>query len=318
MKQIGIDLMGSDAGYSIFVDVLPKVIEANPNITFHIYGTQEAVDAFKDQERLVKHVCPEEIDMDDSPLTIRRKKDSSLNRMMIDLGKGELDGVFSAASTAGIILTAHSNVKLKEGIDRSFLIAGLPTKKDHPVYLGDMGANAECTADNLVQFAHEAYRFVKKLGVKNPRVGLLNIGSEEVKGDHMRKEVYQRLKEDNTLNFKGNCESRDLLSGEFDVVIADGFSGNVLLKSLEGSASFFVSLLKETMMSSFTSKLAALLLKKKLYGMKEKINYKNYGGACLLGFEKPIIKTHGSSDETSIRSTVNQLIQLVNSPESVI
>ncbi len=318
MKTIGIDLLGSDAGYGIFPEACLTVLNNNQDIQLVCYGDKEACDKMPKNDRIRYEECSEVVKMEDSILSVRRKKDSTLMRMMKDLNDNKLDGVLSAGSTAGIVLSAHFNCKLVEGVRHSFLISPLPSAKDKPVYLADMGANAECTAEDLYSFALLANEYVKKTGNSQPQIGLLNIGAEETKGDHIHREAYELLKKDDSLSFKGNCEGRDVLSGDYDIVVSDGFSGNVLLKSMEGTASFIMSLLKESFTSSLLSKIGALLLKKKLYALKEKVDYKSYGGACLLGFERPIIKAHGSSDTKAVISALSLLIRLLQSQESVL
>ena len=187
----------------------------------------------------------------------------------------------------------------------------MPTVDGKGFVMLDVGANVDAKPIHLYQYAVMGSVYAEKVrGIENPRVGLLNVGTEDGKGNELSKQVFAMLK-DAPINFVGNVESRDLLQGVADVVVCDGFTGNVALKSLEGTALALFSMLKEQLMSSFTSKLAAAVLKPKLMVLKDKMDYSEYGGAALFGLKAPVIKAHGSSNDQSIFSAIRQTREMV-------
>lgn len=198
-----------------------------------------------------------------------------------------------------------------EGIERPALSPTMPTVDGEGFVMLDVGANVDAKPIHLYQYAVMGSVYAEKVrGIKNPRVGLLNVGTEDGKGNELSKQVFAMLK-DAPINFVGNVESRDLLQGVADVVVCDGFTGNVALKSLEGTALALFSMLKEQLMSSFTSKLAKNGIKAKLMVLKDKMDYSEYGGAALFGLKAPVIKAHGSSNDQSIFSAIRQTREMV-------
>lgn len=253
----------------------------------------------------------EVIDMHDKPSTaIRMKKDSSMAVALRLLHEGTGDAVVSAGSTGALLTGATLVVGRIRGIRRPALAPLLPQKTGGSAILIDCGANAECTPENLLQFAYMGHFFIKtQQGVPLPRVGLLNNGTEEGKGDELRQTAFALLKEAgdaNRLNFIGNVEARDALLGVCDVIVSDGFSGNVLLKGIEGSAIFIMGELKATLMGNPMTKLASFSLKSGLRKMKHRLDYKEVGGAPFLGVSKPVIKAHGSSDARAFERAIVQ------------
>ena len=253
------------------------------------------------------------IGCDEQPtLAIRKKKDSSMVRAVEAVANGEADCVLSAGSTGALLTGGTLIIKRLKGVKRPALATVLPTK-DGCVLLLDCGANTDCKSDYLVQFALMGSAYMKSvLGVENPRVGLLSNGAEEEKGNELTKQTHGLLKTA-PVNFAGNCEARDVLGGGFDVVVCDGFDGNVVLKSTEGTAALMMSLLKENLTSSFLSKLGALLSKKAFKALKKKLDYTEYGGAPLLGVNGGVIKAHGSSNAKAFCSAILQAVRLVSS-----
>ena len=217
----------------------------------------------------------------------------------------------SAGSTGATLTGAVLKLGRIPNISRPALAPILPTVNDGGVMLLDCGANADCKPENLLHFGIMGNEYMKSIGVKKPRIGLLNIGTEEEKGSETVKEAYQLLKNSN-LNFVGNIEARDVLRGNVDVVVSDGFAGNVCLKTIEGTAEILFGELKDAMTSSFKTKLGALLLKKKMKGIKQKYDYTKVGGAPLLGVTKIVLKCHGNSKADSIASTIEQAFVLAN------
>ena len=230
---------------------------------------------------------------DDPATAFKHKKDSSLTVGLNMLHAGDADGFVSAGSTGALLAGATLVVKRIRGLRRAALAPTIPTAKGKAVLI-DCGANAECTVEYLLQFAYlGSYYAQKVLGVENPRIGLLNIGAEESKGDTLRRETYQKLKEAGEaghLNFTGNIEAKEAMLGECDVIVADGYSGNIMLKSIEGTGKLLSIKLKEMLMHSTGTKLAALLLKGQLGTFKTMLDANVVGGTALLGISKPVVK----------------------------
>jgi glycerol-3-phosphate acyltransferase PlsX len=225
--------------------------------------------------------------------------------------------VISAGSTGALLTAATLLNKRIKGIRRAALGAPLPQKNGGFALLMDSGANAECTPEFLLQFAFMGSLYMKtQCGIEQPRVALINNGTEEGKGDPLRHEAYELLKkahEEGRINFIGNMEGRNVLAGEADVLVCDGFTGNVLMKTIEGTAGFIMKELKEILYANLPSKLAALVLKPGLSKLKNKMDYKNIGGAPMLGVAKPVIKAHGSSDARAFCSAMEQAMLFAHS-----
>ena len=263
------------------------------------------------------HHAAEVITMDDDPAeVIRKKKDSSLVVGLNLLKNGTGDAIVSAGNTGALLAGATLITKRIKGIRRAALSPIIPNKEGGALLL-DCGANVDCTPEYLLQFAFMGSFYVEKaLGRKTPRVGLLNNGTEDGKGTNLQLETYALLKtahDAGQINFIGNVEARALLLGGVDVVVADGFTGNILLKGIEGTAMFLMGEIKEVFMASGKSKFAALLVKSGLRGVKAKLDVSEIGGTALLGITKPVIKAHGNSDAKTIRAAIGQAKQFASS-----
>lgn len=250
----------------------------------------------------------EVVEIEDDPATaFKRKKDSSLTVGLTLLKEGAGDAFVSAGSTGALLAGATLLVKRIRGIRRAAMGPVLPTATGK-MLLCDCGANAECTAEYLLQFAYLGSYYAKRvLGIEAPRVALLNIGAEASKGDALRHEAYAVLKEAGDagrIHFVGNLEAGEAMMGGADVVVADGFSGNIMLKSLEGTAKFLMKELKKMFLSSARTKLAAGLVKGDLAEMKKLLDPSEVGGTPFLGISRPVIKAHGSSDARAIRNAI--------------
>ena len=239
------------------------------------------------------------------------KKQASMVLAAQQVKDGEADACISAGSTGALMAAGLFVVGRMEGIERPALSPTMPTVDGKGFVMLDVGANVDAKPIHLYQYAVMGSVYAEKVrGIENPRVGLLNVGTEDGKGNELSKQVFAMLK-DAPINFVGNVESRDLLQGVADVVVCDGFTGNVALKSLEGTALALFSMLKEQLMSSFTSKLATAVLKPKLMVLKDKMDYSEYGEPALFGLKAPVIKAHGSSNDQSIFSAIRQTREMV-------
>jgi len=310
--KIIVDAMGGDnAPDEIVLGALNAA--KNPDVEVVLVGKGEEI--LRSMEKMGIEKLPEgaeivnateTIEISDDPANIiRTKKDSSMVVGLNMLKDKKGDAFVSAGSTGALLSGATLIVKRVRGIRRAALAPFIPSKKDGFILI-DCGANAECTAEYLLQFAYMGSFYSEDvLGIKNPRVGLLNNGAESSKGTSLQQETYVLL-EQSTLNFVGNVESKDAMGGACDVLVCDGFTGNIFLKAVEGTASLIMSELKSVFMSTALTKISALIVKGKMKGLKDKLNPDKIGGTALLGISKPVIKAHGSSGATAIESAVLQ------------
>lgn len=250
------------------------------------------------------------VTMEDDPSTaVRRKKDSSMAVALDLLKKGEGAAVVSAGSTGALLTGATLIVKRIKGVRRAAMAPVLPSR-ENGIVLIDCGANAECTPEYLLQFAYMGSFYAKRMmGLESPRVGLLNIGTEETKGGTLQHESYKLLShaaEEGRINFVGNVEASTMLFGGVDVVVADGFTGNIALKTAEGVAKWLFTELKEVFMMSTKNKLAAAVIKKDVKSIAKKIDSNEVGGTAFLGISKPVIKAHGSSGDEAFFAAIRQ------------
>ena len=250
------------------------------------------------------------IENEDKPVkAIRSKKDSSMVVALNLVKEGKADAIISAGNTGALLAGGLFVVGRIKGIDRPCLCSAIPNVKRGMTLIADCGANADCKPKNLVEFAAMSNIYSRKvLGLENPKVALANVGLEEGKGNDLVKRSYEEIKKLD-LNFIGNVEAREVINAYTDIIICDGFTGNILLKSAEGVALSVMSLIKETFMASTKSKIGALLIKDDLRKLKSFIDYSEYGGAPLLGLNGGVIKAHGSSDAKAIKNAINQGIK---------
>ena len=317
--KIIVDTMGSDNGCA---EMTQGVVDAvrEYGIEAVAVGDSAVITPIVEQAGLTDRIrvvdVPLAVTMEDDPTAVVRgeKAKSSMVAAMKLLAAKEGDAVVTAGNTGATITAATLYVGRIRGIRRAALAPILPVGSG--VLLVDCGANVACTPEYLLQFAYMgAYymRFVLN-SKEEPRVGLLNIGAESHKGDQLRKDAYQLLKQAGdagSLNFVGNVEGRDLPFGAADVVVADGFTGNICLKSCEGMGLFFAGELKKALYSSFRSKLGGLLIKKSLMPLKKTMNYKEVGGSPLIGISAPVFKAHGSADAFTMKNAIRQSIRYV-------
>ncbi len=251
------------------------------------------------------------VTMSDHPdVVIKTKKDSSMAVGMRALAAGEGDAFVSAGSTGALVMGSTFLVKRIKGVKRAALAPILPTddgKKLGSVMLIDSGANVDCRPEALLQFGIMGYYYMKNAGVENPRVALLNVGTEDTKGGETQQQAFELLKNAG-INFIGNVEARDVMSGVCDVLVCDGFSGNVLLKMCEGTVSVVMSNLKQIFTRNFLTKLCYIVLKPGLKAFKKKLDYTEQGGAPLMGIAHPVIKAHGNSKAKAFKNAIGQAV----------
>ena len=312
MARIAVDLMGGDKAPKAIEKGVLQAVETFEDVEILSFGTKGSYSG--NHPRVTFIEVTEKIESDDDPVrSVRKKKDSSLVRAVKAVADGEADAIVSAGNTGALMSAGLFVVKRIKGIERPAITSIIPTTAGQGMMLLDMGANSENKPNHLLQFAQMATVYMENIeGRKNPSVGLINNGSEEIKGTELTKETYQLLKNSN-LNFAGYFETREILSGTVDIAVTDGFTGNVVLKTIEGTSMALMSELKKIMLRNPINKGAALVLKKDLAGLKDMLDYRQFGGAPLMGLQGNVIKAHGSSDETAIVNAVKQAKIMVNS-----
>ncbi len=311
MIKILVDAMGGDNAPQATVAGAVLASQADKELYIILTGRKDAVQAELDKHNYDKSRfeivdCPDVIDMNDIPTEAVRKKGSSLIQGYWMLKKEEdICALVSAGSTGAMIAGGQLILGRIRGVKRPALCGAIPNSRGGFTLLNDCGANAECKIEMLCQFAILASAYAKAgFGIENPRVGLLNNGSEEHKGDPLRQQTYQCLKQLKGINFTGNAEGRDIMLGDFDVVVADGFSGNVALKSMEGCAKLILGVMKKEFSSTLSSKIGYLFMRKAIKRMRGQLDFEKVGGALLLGLKKPVIKSHGSSKPETIAASI--------------
>lgn len=314
--KIIVDAMGGD---NAPFEIVKGCVEAVNELGVDIILTGKVEEILKCIEKMGLSELPrgieianatEVVEMDDDPAMIcRRKSDSSMTVALNMLKAGQGDAVVSAGSTGALLSGATLIVKRIKGIRRAALAPILPAG-DNRVMIIDCGANVECTSEYLTQFAIMGSSYFEyAMKIKSPRVGLLNNGTERTKGTSLQTETYEKLEalaNDGKLNFIGNVEAKEVMKGACDVVVCDGYSGNILLKSIEGTVSFVMSQMKQVMYKNVLTKIAALLMKKELYSLKDRLSVEKVGGTILLGISKPVIKAHGSSNAEAVKFAIAQ------------
>ncbi len=318
MIKIVVDGFGGDRSPFANVEGTVMALNKEKDLYVIITGDENILKAefakYKyDTSRLEIVHAPDVISCNDKPTdAIRFKKESSLVKA-INLVKDvpENKALISIGSTGAVLVGAVLKIGRIKGVNRPAFCPILPTLNGGIVGVCDSGANVDCDSHNLHQFAIMGNLYMQKAyGIEKPKVALLNIGVEEEKGNKVAKETYQLLKEEKSINFVGNMESRDLLSGNYDLVVCDGFDGNVLIKSTEGTALELMKLIKKALTKSLKNKIGALLVKNSIYEIKEMMDYNNYGGGVMLGTKKIVVKGHGSSKSSAVMHCILQAYQM--------
>lgn len=311
--KIAIDAMGGDHAPKEIVLGAMKALDTFKDLHITLVGDETKIKEYmKEQEKLAILHTEEVISGTDEPVrAVRRKKNSSMVLAAKEVSEGRADACISAGNTGALMAAGLFVVGRIEGIERPALAPTLPTIGGEGFVLLDVGANADAKPEHLVQYAIMGSIYSQKVrGIENPRVGLLNIGTEEKKGNELTKHTYEML-QNTDIHFIGNVEARELLNGVADVVVTDGFTGNMVLKTIEGTAMSVMKMLKSALMSSFKTKMAAAILKQDLMKIKSQMDYSEYGGAGLFGLKAPVIKAHGSSDANAIFNAVRQTCDMI-------
>ena len=302
MTTICVDVMGADKEPAVLLEGVAQALEDDPKLEVLVAGAADVVEPFAaSHSRARALVTTEVISMSEHPANaVRQKKDASIVRAAAAVRAGEADGLFSAGSTGAVLTAATFGVGRIKGVKRPALSLPFPGVTGKPTVFLDMGANADVKPDVLVQFAHMGRAYSRAiLGVAEPRVGLLCNGSEDTKGSEMAL-AYHAALEAGDCGFAGNAEGTDLLAGTFDVIVADGFTGNVALKSIEGTGKFVIKRLKAAMGASLGNKIGMALLAKSLKSLAAEMSGDEYGGAILLGLRAPVVKGHGATSARAV------------------
>lgn len=317
--KIVIDTMGADRGPGV---VIKGAVDAlnDSQATMILAGDKDMIEkelsAYTfDKSRIEILDAKEAVTNDDSPTTVlREKKDSSLARALERTKTDdEVVGMVSAGSTGAVLTGALLKIGRIKGVIRPTLAPLIPGGGKTPFTVVDGGANMDCKPEYYAQFAVMGSLFIRAMyDIEAPRVALVSVGTEDKKGDEKSKAAFEILKglPEGTINFCGNMESREAMSGDYEVLVCDGFVGNVLIKSIEGTAMYVMKSLKNEIMSSTAAKFGALFMKKVFTNLKGKMDYSKIGGAAFLGVQKLVVKTHGSSKADTVRASINQVVKM--------
>ena len=311
--KIILDVMSGDSGCEAAVLGAVKAYERN-RTEVTLVGDEAAIrDVFTKKSLSMQGMtilhAPQVITMEDDPVrAVREKRNSSMSIGLGALKRGEGDAFLSAGNTGALLTGATLLVGRIPGVRRAALAVVLPSSGDHGALLIDCGANADCTSEYLLQFALMGSAYMQSIcHVENPRVCLISNGTEEHKGNHLTQDAHEQLTElheEGRINFCGNIEARDILYDKADVVVCDGFTGNVILKTIEGAGMLLMAKVKEAMTASLTTKLAAAIIKPKLRPLKKMTDYRETGCTPILGIVKPVFKAHGSSDAAAYANAI--------------
>lgn len=314
--KIAVDAMGGDDAPKTIVEGVERARDEKADLEFILYGDEQQIKPLLKSDAHITIVhTDEKIEQDEHPVkAVRQKKNASLVLAAHAVKDGEADALFSAGSTGALLAAGLFIVGRIKGIDRPGLMPTLPAvNNDHGFVMLDVGANADNRPGQLQQYAIMGNFYARDVRkIDNPRVGLLNNGSEATKGDELHQEAHKLLDETDGLNFIGNIESNGLLDGVADVVVTDGFTGNAVLKSIEGTSHTLLHEIKHTIMNSgVRGLLGGALLKKGIGSIVDKFDASRYGGAVLLGLKAPVIKAHGAADARTVYYTVLQIREML-------
>jgi phosphate acyltransferase len=310
MTTLAVDCMGGDHGPRVTLAACRRFLEHHPDAQLLLVGTQESLLALNHPRARIVHAS-EVVAMDDSvEVALRRTKDSSMRVAIQKVKEGHAQAAVSAGNTGALMALARYLLKTLEGIDRPAIAYPMPNAKGSATTVLDLGANVDCTEQHLLQFAVMGSALVSALNhVEAPSVGLLNIGEEIIKGSEVIKRAGELLRSaanSGDLNFYGNVEGNDIFEGTTDIVVCDGFVGNIALKTSEGLASMIGGFLKEEFSRNVLTKLAAIVVYPVLSAFKNRVDYRRYNGAALLGLRGLVFKSHGSADAFAFEQALNR------------
>ena len=316
--KIAVDAMGGENSPKKVIDGILENYKQNKDIIYNIFGDEEKIKSLlpKNFNKKIFNIIntKDKILDTDSPLSAAKKgKDTSMWLTIESVKNNESDVAISAGNTGALFVISKLNLKMIENIDKPALSALWPNKKNFNVVL-DLGANIECSEKNLIDFSIMGASLFKSLYPNdNPEVALLNIGSEELKGNDIIKNAYQNLQnnKNKNFNFRGYVEGNNIMKGEVNVIVTDGFTGNIALKTAEGTANFIMNEFKNSMTSNILGKISSLININNLKRVKKKLDPRLYNGAILIGLNSPVIKSHGSTDYIGFSHSLNVCIKIV-------
>jgi phosphate acyltransferase len=305
LKTIAVDAMGGDFGLDVTIPGALTFLQQQPDAALILVGDETKIrtaltKANASMERITICAASEVVGMDEEPTSaLKNKKDSSMRVTINQIKEGQAQAAVSAGNTGALMATARFVLKTITGIDRPAIAKFLPGRNNHVTLVLDLGANVDCSSTQLLQFAIAGSQQVAALSPENirPRVGLLNVGTEDIKGNAVTKEAHQLLRRSD-LNFIGNVEGNAIFTAEVDVLVVDGFTGNAMLKSIEGAVKFVGTVVKEEFTRSWFNKLAALIALPTLKGFKRRLDPRRFNGAIFLGLRGVVVKSHGGTDAT--------------------
>jgi phosphate acyltransferase len=315
---VSIDAMGSDAGPSMVISALNRAVQRHPTVNFILHGDEAELTKLlgrkkaKLASRLIVRHAPRTVKMEDKPsIALRRGRDTSMWRSIVSVKEGEADVAVSAGNTGALMAMSMFHLGVLDGISRPAIACLMPSRLGQCVFL-DVGANVECDAQQLVDFAVMGEAFARAvLGLERPTVGILNIGEEEVKGNNEVKEAAHALRGANLpIEFYGFVEGNDITNHTVDVVVTDGFSGNVAIKTAEGAAKLMAFYLRGSLKRSFTARLGAFLASGALKALRSKLNPSAANGGIFLGLNGLVVKSHGGSDAFGFASAIDMAIDM--------
>lgn len=315
MIKIAVDAMGGDFAPEQIVKGVNLAIKNNKNLYINLYGLEEEINKYLEKtDRVTVVNALHKLDMGekDPVSVIRRDKELSMVKAFQAVHDKECQGAVTAGPTQGAVVAAHLIVRRMKGMKRVALCPQLPNVFGKSRIMLDVGANTDIRPEHILQHAQYASIFYKETrGVEKPLVGLINIGTEPGKGREQEKEVYKLLEEDPSINFYGNVEPKDALTTECDILVTDGFSGNLVMKTIEGTAKAVGSLLKQEIKKSFRSKIGALFMKKSLNTFKSTLNSEEVGGAVIFGIDGTVVKAHGNSSAYAFSKAIELCMKAV-------
>lgn len=318
LKTIAVDAMGGDFGLDVTIPGAISFLKRCPDAALILVGDENRIrdrltSANAPMSRITIKPASQIVDMDESPTSaMKNKKDSSMRVAINQIKEGQAQAAVSAGNTGALMATARFVLKTISGIDRPAIAKFLPGRDNHLTLVLDLGANVDCSSEQLLQFAIMGSELVAAIfpDKSRPRVGLLNVGTEDIKGNHAVKETHQLLT-NSQLNFVGNVEGHALFTAEVDVLVVDGFTGNAMLKSIEGSVKFFSNIIKEEFKRTLFNKMAAIFSLPTFKGVKRRLDPRRFNGAILIGLRGVVVKSHGGTDAVGFAFALQEAYQSI-------